>query len=110
DAGADYEIARESVNVSGAAPLYKVPIYLRLKVGADPALANIPMPAIELYQKGVASAQKGDSKKAVEQLNSAVAIYPNFPQALSDLGHQYFKLGQMAKAGETFEALLKLKP
>jgi tetratricopeptide (TPR) repeat protein len=58
----------------------------------------------------MAAAQKGNSKSAADFLSKAVAAYPNFPTALSDLGVQYMKLGQMDKAVETFEALLKLKP
>jgi lipoprotein NlpI len=44
------------------------------------------------------------------QFSSAVVIYPPFTAALSELGVQYLKLGQMDKAAETFESLLKLKP
>ena len=56
------------------------------------------------------AAQAGNTKKAIEQLNSAVTAYPNFPIALRDLGVQYRKSGDMDKLAETMEALLKLSP
>jgi tetratricopeptide (TPR) repeat protein len=65
---------------------------------------------LDFYQKGSAAAQKGNAKSAAEFLGKAVAAYPNFPAALSELGVQYMKLGQMDKAAETLEALVKLKP
>lgn len=115
DAGKEYEIARETVNIDREASpggrTIQVAIQLQLKVdSANPAFANVPAEALNSYQKGVAAAKKGNSKNAVEFLSKAVAAYPNFPIALNDLGLQYLKLGQMSKASETFEELLKLKP
>jgi Tfp pilus assembly protein PilF len=115
DAGKEYEIVHESVNIdrenSVGSMISNVEIMLRPKVDAsNPAFANIPKAALDLYQKGIAAAQKGNAKSAVEFLSQAVSAYPNFPAALSELGAQYLRLVQMDKAGETFEALVKLKP
>ncbi len=115
DAGNEYEKARETVNIDREASpggrTVQVAIQLSLKVDAsNPAFANIPEKALSLYQKGAAAAKKGDAKNAVGFLNNAISTYPNFPIALSELGLQYMKLGQMDKAGDTFETLLKLKP
>jgi tetratricopeptide (TPR) repeat protein len=114
DAGKDYETARESVNIdrenSVGSMISNVEIMLKLKADANPAFANIPKAALDLYQKGAAAAQKGNAKGAVEFLSQAVSAFPNFPAALSELGLQYLKLVQMDKAAETFEALVKLKP
>jgi lipoprotein NlpI len=111
DAGKEYEAPRETVDIDpGQMGDKQVNIQLRFKAGANPALAGVPKEASDLYEKGTAAAQKGNSKSAVEFLSQAVAIYPNFSAALSDLGVQYMKLGQMDKAAETFDALLKLKP
>lgn len=110
DAGKGYEIAKESVVIEGAAPVYQIPVYLRLNAANNPALAGVPKPAVELYNKGADSARKGDTQKAVEQLKAAVDLYPQFSLALSDLGVQYLRLGQMDKAAATYEALLKLTP
>jgi Flp pilus assembly protein TadD len=115
DAGKEYETARETVNIDrGVSPggkIVQVAIQLKYKIDAsNPAFASVPSDALSAYQKGAAAAKKGDSKQAVEFLSKAVTIYPNFAIALNDLGLQYMKLVQLAKAGETFEALLKLKP
>ena len=115
DGGKEYETARESSDDReswrGQHDISNVEIMLRPKAdAANPAFANIPKAALDLYQKGAAAAQKGNAKSAVEFLSQAVNAFPNFPAALSELGVQYLKLVQMDKAGETFEALLKLKP
>jgi Flp pilus assembly protein TadD len=115
DAGKEYETVHESVNIdrenSVGSLISNVEIQLRLKAdAANPAFANIPKAALDLYQKGAAAAQKGNAKSAVEFLSQAVSAFPNFPAALSELGVQYLKLVQMDKAGETFQALVKLKP
>jgi hypothetical protein len=122
DAGAEYEIAREQVNIeksmnysSGSA---QVPIYLRpkgsgpaAKSGAmNPALTGVPKPAVDLYQKGLEFAQKNDSKKAVEQLSKAVELYPQFALALNELGVQYLRLGQPDKAAEALQSATKIMP
>ena len=111
DAGKEYDAARETVDIDpGQMGDKQVNIQLRFKAGADPALANVPKDALDLYEKGTAAAQKGNPKSAAEFFGKAVAAYPQFSLALSDLGVQYLKLQQMDKAAETFEALLKLKP
>ena len=113
DGGKEYETAREPVNieVSGSAPVVQVNFQLRPKMdAANPAFAGVPKDALDFYQKGSAAAQKGNAKGAAEFLGKAVTAYPNFSLALSELGVQYLKLGEMDKAAETFEALVKLKP
>lgn len=115
DAGNDFEKAREAVNIyretSRGGRSMQVSIQLQPKISSsNPLFANVPEKALSLYQKGSTAARKGDSKSAAESLSAAVAAYPNFPIALSELGTQYLLLKQYDKAGETFEALLKLKP
>ena len=109
DAGKEYETVREAVNIDRQASI-NVPVQLRLKAGASSAaFANVPQTAIDLYQKGMAAAQKGNAKTAAEFLDKAVVAYPGFTLALNELGIQYLKLSQWDKAAETFEALLKLR-
>ena len=113
DGGKEYETSREPVNLdrSGGGRAVTVAVQMRLKANSsNPAFANVPPAAIDLYQKGVAAAQKGNAKSAVELLNKAVIAHPNFALALNELGIQYLKLSQWDKAAETFEALLKLRP
>lgn len=115
DAGPEYEKSREPVNfdreASPGGRIVQVTIQLQPKAdSSNPLFANVPEKALTLYQKGTAAAKKGDAKAAVESLSAAVAAYPNFPMALTELGTQYMVLKEMDKAGETFDALLKLKP
>jgi Flp pilus assembly protein TadD len=112
DGGKDFETARESVTIDPIGPgrVVQVNLLLRPKIdAANPSFAGVPQAALDLYQKGMAAAQKGNPKSAVELLSKAVETYPNFPQALSDLGAQYLKLSQWEKASETFESLIKLR-
>lgn len=137
DAGEDYEIARESVTIEGTSirarnmsaadiaranvpRLFNVMISLRLKRGSaaatarpgvlNAALAAVPKPAVEHYEKALESIRAGDSKKAVEQLRAAVNYYPEFTIALNELGVQYMHLGQPDKAIEAFRTALRIKP
>ena len=91
----DRTVARESRFLRSAV-FYTVQIALQFKrseatrVGVvNAALAAIPSGARDLYRKALESAKVGDSKKAVEQLQSALAIHPNFPLALNELGVHY---------------------
>jgi tetratricopeptide (TPR) repeat protein len=109
DAGKQYETVRESINLEST-PVYQLPVYLRLKPENNPAFTGVPKSAIDLYNKGAEAGRNGDSKKAIEQLQAALALHPQFAAALNELGVQYIKLGQMDKAAETYEAVLKLNP
>ena len=113
DAGSQYEKAREPLTIDPEARNRTSQVIVELHFKADssnPAFAGVPQNALSLYQKGTAAAQKGNNKAAAEFFSQAVAAYPSFAIALSDLALQYMKLNQMDKAGETYEALLKLKP
>lgn len=113
DAGSQYEKAREPITIDPEANgrIAQVVVELHFKVdAANPAFAGVPQSALSLYQKGTAAAAKGDNKAAAEFFSQAVAAHPAFAIALSDLAFQYMKLNQLDKAGEAYEALLKLKP
>ena len=109
-----YETAREAVAIDREASpggrIVDVPIYLKFKPSANPAFASVPAPALDLHMKGLESARKGDSKKAAEQQQAAVAAYPNFAQAYNELGVQYLKLGDVDKAVEALQTAVKLAP
>jgi TolA-binding protein len=108
EGGKDFENGRESVFIEGGLRNTVVPIYLKSK-GDAAALARIPSAARDSYAKGMDAAGKGDSKKAVEFLSNAVQLFPDFPQALTELGRQYLLLNQMARASETYRELIRLK-
>lgn len=108
EGGKEYENASERVFFEGGLRNTGVPIHLKSKAESA-ALARIPSAARDSYSKGVDAAAKGESKKAAEFLATAVKLYPDFPQALTELGRQYLLLNQMDRAAETYRALLKLK-
>ncbi|HUQ31353.1 MAG TPA: tetratricopeptide repeat protein [Pyrinomonadaceae bacterium] len=111
--GKEFDDATESASIdreaSSGGRIVNLSIALRAR-GTAEAYSKIPKAARDLYSKGTEAAAKGDSKKAVEHLSGAVAAYPEFPQALGELGVQYLKLGQPDKAAESLQAALKLTP
>lgn len=124
DAGEKYEVVRErvefdrSANGMYAARSVQLPIYLRPK-GSEPAtkpgvvdsaFAGVPKPAMDLYEKAMESSQKGDNKRAADQLIKAIEIYPQFGVAQNELGVQYLKLGQPDKAAEALRSAVKTAP
>jgi Flp pilus assembly protein TadD len=125
--GDDYETVRESIYIdtpagrsfASASRAMTVPIYLHPKRDRrnssvpgvlNAALANVPAPARDLYQKALEAARAGDSKRAVLQLHEALSLFPEFPLALNELGVQYLKLGQPDKAATPLQSAVKLAP
>jgi len=128
----DYEPMREPVyiddpgsssvrgrSVTSSSPrTITVPIYLMPKSRAttskigviNAVLASAPKPAADLYRAALESSRAGDHKKAVEQLKSALAVYPQFSLALNELGVQYLFLGQPNDAAATLADAVKLSP
>jgi Tfp pilus assembly protein PilF len=113
DGGNEFDSATETVSIDREAStggrIMNVSINLRPK-GTAAAINKIPKAARDLYAKGADAASKGDSKKAVENFNGAVALYPEFALAYNDMGMQYLKMGQLDKAAESFQAALKITP
>jgi Flp pilus assembly protein TadD len=98
---------------------FNVQIYLRPKndnnAGHKPgvlnaALATVPKPAVELYEKGIDFAKQNETEKAIDSFKKAVALHPNFGLALNELGVQYLKRGELDKAAEAFTKVLQLSP
>lgn len=120
DGGPDYEQIRQQVVIYGntgnvgmgnSGDTTKIDIQLKPKAVSDAILfAGVPQAAVDNYKKAVESARAGNRKKAVDELNSALAAYPNFSLALRELGAQYQQLKEWDKLAETMEALLKLTP
>lgn len=133
EGGDDFETVREQVTIDSDSSLmrgggggtfsvprpYTVQIYLQPKTSRDAkpkpgvlnaALAGVPKPAVDLYNKGLEAMRDGHDDKAVEQFTSAVETYHDFPLALSNLGIAYMKLKQPDKALDPLREALKLKP
>lgn len=130
NAGDDYEIAREGVTVDSDLNLsrsgvslnpgtrrYTVMVTLQAKANnhakasvLNAALAEVTPEARALYEKALEFGKAGDSAKAIENLRSAVAIFPKFPLALNELGVQYLKIAQAASAVEPLRTATLLSP
>ena len=111
EGGDQFDNATEQVDIDREAGGRNMNVTINLKLkGSAAALGRVPKPARELYTKGTDAASKGDNKGAVEFFNQAIKLYPQFPQAMSELGMAYLKLFKYDKAAETYEELLKLGP
>lgn len=132
DAGDEYETAREIVEIgnSGSVPaqgnpgsyavplVYQVQIYLKLKpqnstegnAASNPAFANVPVAARDLFHQALENARDGKHEKAIEQLKSVISQAPGFALAYNELAVQYLKIGRGALAVETLKEALAKNP
>jgi tetratricopeptide (TPR) repeat protein len=124
DAGSEFEPATETVDMIEPARRRNDPgksitvqITLQAKQKAVQAAgtvsvtsSTIPEGALKLYTDALQSSKTGDHKKAIEQLDGALKIYPEYIAAINEKGVQYMRLKQMDKAAEAFSAALKIAP
>lgn len=125
DAGSEFEVHSEAVDLIEPAsrrgsPGITVPIYITLQPrrggssGApgtvDAKAGGLPEAARDLYKQAMESAKSGDPKKAIEDLNKALEIYPNFMAALNQLGVQYMELKEWGKAVEALRKAIAIAP
>ena len=65
--------------------------------GANPVAAtdlNVPEAAAREFDRATALIAKEDFKKAIESLNKALSVYPNYAAAYNNLGVVYGRLGR----------------
>ena len=125
EAGSEFETASETVDIIDsplrnrrAGQIVSVQIGLKLKRDekeskpgtVNATLAAIPKAARELYEQALVAAQADEHRRAIEQLQKAIGIYPEFAFAFNELGVQYLKLGEAEKAAEALRSALKLEP
>lgn len=124
DADENYEAVNERANIvqagrSMGSTEEVIPVQIRLKRKAGDAirpevvhadLANIPQPAVDLYNAALKLAQDGKNKAAIDKLNEAVKQHSNFMLAFNELGVQYQKVGELDKANASLESALKISP
>ena len=70
----------------------------RRVVDASELLDQYPPKAVDLWKKSIADRKKGKDDKAIEKLEAAVKIAPNFFQAHNDLGVLYNKMNRLEDA------------
>lgn len=123
DAGSDFEIASESLDIvepmrrrGDPGQTYSVQITLHAKragakpVGTVDASGGVPEPARKLYKEALDSIEAGDSKKAIAQLSEAIKLYPTFVPALNELGVQYMRQKEYDKAEGPLREAVRLAP
>lgn len=124
DAGKDFELAAETVDIvenprrRGDRGI-TIPVYITLQPrrnsSASPGIVDsrdtaVPASAKDLYRLALESSKSGDRKKAIEELNKALEIYPNFMTALNQLGVEYMGLREWDKATDALRKAIKISP
>ena len=124
DGDENYEAVNERTNLIQAGRSMGtteevIPIQIRLKRKAADAirpevvhadLANVPKPAVDLYYNALKLAQDGKNKAAIDKLNEAIKVHPNFMLAFNELGVQYQKVNELEKADEALQSALNISP
>ncbi|MBI3650365.1 MAG: tetratricopeptide repeat protein [Acidobacteria bacterium] len=124
DAGREYELATENVDIIEPARRRDSPgmvinleITLQLKktvlqpVGTVSALpSKIPEAAMNFYTQALEAVKSGDQKKALELLDSALKVFPQYVAALNEKGVQLMRQKDLNKAAEALNAAIKLAP
>lgn len=124
DAGKEYETANETVDIvegprrrGDTGMVVPVNVVLKARTSSvgkpgtvDASTGGVPDAARDLYKQAVASAEAGDKKKAIQQLNQALQLCPTFMTALNELGVQYMAIKDWHKASEALRSAIKLGP
>ena len=76
----------------------------------DASLASLPNPGRTLFTKSKGLEAAGDHAGAIAQLVILTNEYPTFLLGFIELGVEYLRTSQFAKAEAAFEAALKLEP
>jgi Tfp pilus assembly protein PilF len=113
----DTSIVQAGRSIGSTEEVIPVQIRLKAKAGGDvkaevvnAELANVPKPALDLYNSALKLSQEGKNKAAIDKLNQAVSTQPDFMLAFNELGVQYQKIGELEKANAALESALKLSP
>jgi Flp pilus assembly protein TadD len=72
--------------------------------------AKIPAKAVDEYKKGLEESSKGNFNKAVERLERATKLAPDFYEAQNSLGLQYLRVLRFREAEAALEQARKLSP
>lgn len=117
-----FETASERVQVLRSTPV-SVTLMLREKaaktaeqrhaagvVSAAELGANVPAKAAEAFERGSRAAREGRPAEAVEHLEKAVTLHPEYLAARNDLGTQLLALGRLEEAEEQLREAARLDP
>jgi len=117
----EYQTAIQTVDIelSRGTPPQSFAVSLRLqtkpRASTRPGVvsaetAGIPKRALEHYRKAQSLSDAGDAKGAVMELQAAIKEYPDFAAALTALGIQQLKTGDLDLADVSFQKALAIKP
>jgi len=119
--GRDFETTSEMVEVYGRIPRsFNANIFLRAKeiqpnvrpagnsVSVGELKQNIPKQAKKAYEKGLKSSEKGKIEEAIAHYKQAIELFPEYFQALNDLGAAYLKLNEFKKAVTTLRQAIEV--
>jgi tetratricopeptide (TPR) repeat protein len=114
DAG--YQDAHESVDVDG--PVFGLAVGLRRLEGADGTDGSkltvsvrelsIPQKAREAMNKGMALYQKSDYPGSLKQFQRAVDAFPNYYEALAQIGLAYMRMKDTARAEQALRKSVEI--
>lgn len=62
------------------------------------------------HKLGLALLAKGDFAQARAQMEQSLAVHPNRPEVLNNLGRVYYQLGDLTKAIATLEKAITIRP
>lgn len=125
DAGKEYEVHYETVNILEPTrrrgdtneTVFSVTVFLKPKANSkesntvvDAALASAPKPARGLYEKSAQAARDGDKQRAIDLLEQAIKIHPQFAEAFKELGFLYLLTGNPEKAVLAFRRVVQMAP
>ena len=82
----------------------------RAVVSVPEIAQRIPKDAEKAYEKALEQRSKGDIDRATESISKALALFPDYFQALTFRGELAIKQGKTADALSDFSAALKINP
>ena len=115
--GASFDTTTVSFKEYG---VYYIPIYLKPLRAPAPQQAKlvdlaefdvrVPAEAKQAYESAMRSLKEGQREEAIQSLEGALQIYPDYFRALNDLGVLYMKLNRLDDAARMFERASKIAP
>lgn len=110
----------ESDSTRSYANRVQIHVYLRLPIRSDKTAARpgtinvaevaqqIPKPARQAYEKGLKFQQDNQPDKALASFSQAIALYPDYFQALTERGALLLQRNQIIEAATDFDHVMKI--
>ena len=73
-------------------------------------LADIPDDAVEAYDQALEASRDGDRAEAIEHLETALELAPDYYEARIKLGGEHLELDQLREAEDAFQQAFELSP